>query len=210
MEISVSILKEKENYEEAIKKINNTKCDYIHLDILDKTFVDEESFLYEDFENIEFNKKLDVHLMSSDLDKQIASFSKINPTYITIHEEVKDTIKYINKIKNKGIKVGLAINPKTDIENVYPYLELVDLILIMSVEPGKSGQKFMPEIIGKLQELKEIQDRYNYVIEVDGGINNETIKYVKDYVDIVVSGSFITNSNNYEEKIKELKNNFIG
>lgn len=204
MKISVSILKEKENYKEAIEKLNNTSCDYIHIDVLDNTFVKQKSFEYNNFLNIEFNKKIDVHLMSNNLDEQIDNFSKLNPEYITIHEEVKDTIKYINKIKNKGIKVGLAINPETDIENVYPYLEIVDLILIMSVHPGKGGQEFMPEVIGKLQELKEIQDRYNFIIEVDGGINDETIKYVNRYVDLVVSGSYITNSSNYEEKIESL------
>lgn len=205
MKVSVSILSQKEKYNEVLKKLNNTKCDFIHLDILDNTFVDQESFSYNDFKNINFEKKLDIHLMSNDLDNQIDNFSKLNPEYITIHEEVKETIKYINKIKNKNIKVGLALNPETDIENIYPYLELIDLILIMSVKPGKGGQKFMPEVIGKLQELKEIQDRYNYVIEVDGGINKETIKYVENYADIVVSGSFIVNSDDYEEKISELK-----
>lgn len=205
MKVSVSILSQKEKYNEVLKKLNNTKCDFIHLDVLDNTFVDQESFSYNDFKNINFEKKLDIHLMSNDLDNQIDNFSKLNPEYITIHEEVKETIKYINKIKNKNIKVGLALNPETDIENIYPYLELVDLILVMSVKPGKGGQKFMPEVIGKLQELKEIQDRYNYVIEVDGGINKETIKYVENYADIVVSGSFIVNSDDYEEKISELK-----
>lgn len=205
MKVSVSILSQKEKYNEVLKKLNNTKCDFIHLDVLDNTFVDQESFSYNDFKNINFEKNLDIHLMSNDLDNQIDNFSKLNPEYITIHEEVKETIKYINKIKNKNIKVGLALNPETDIENIYPYLELVDLILVMSVKPGKGGQKFMPEVIGKLQELKEIQDRYNYVIEVDGGINKETIKYVENYADIVVSGSFIVNSDDYEEKISELK-----
>lgn len=205
MKVSVSILKEKENYLDVIEKLNNSKADYIHIDVLDNTFIKTSSFDIDDFKNIKFNKKLDIHLMSSNLEKQINDFSLLNPEYISIHEEVGDTLKYLNKIKNKGIKAGIVINPETDIEKVYPYLEIVDLILIMSVNPGKGGQEFMTSVIGKMQELKEIQDRYNYVIEVDGGINNDTIKYVNNYVDIAVSGSYITDSIDYDKNIENLK-----
>ena len=205
MKVSASILKEKENYLDVIEKLNNSKADYIHIDVLDNTFIKTSSFDIDDFKNIEFNKKLDIHLMSSNLEKQINDFSLLNPEYISIHEEVGDTLKYLNKIKNKGIKAGIVINPETDIEKVYPYLEIVDLILIMSVNPGKGGQEFMKSVIGKMQELKEIQDRYNYVIEVDGGINNDTIKYVSNYVDIAVSGSYITDSIDYDKNIENLK-----
>ena len=205
MKVSVSILKERKNYLDVIEKLNNSKADYIHIDVLDNTFIKTSSFDIDDFKNIEFNKKLDIHLMSSNLEKQINDFSLLNPEYISIHEEVGDTLKYLNKIKNKGIKAGIVINPETDIEKVYPYLEIVDLILIMSVNPGKGGQEFMKSVIGKMQELKEIQDRYNYVIEVDGGINNDTIKYVSNYVDIAVSGSYITDSIDYDKNIENLK-----
>lgn len=205
MKVSVSILKEKENYLDVIEKLNNSKADYIHIDVLDNTFIKTSSFDIDDFKNIKFNKKLDIHLMSSNLEKQINDFSLLNPEYISIHEEVGDTLKYLNKIKNKGIKAGIVINPETDIEKVYSYLEIVDLILIMSVNPGKGGQEFMTSVIGKMQELKEIQDRYNYVIEVDGGINNDTIKYVSNYVDIAVSGSYITDSIDYDKNIENLK-----
>lgn len=205
MKVSVSILKERKNYLDVIEKLNNSKADYIHIDVLDNTFIKTSSFDIDDFKNIEFNKKLDIHLMSSNLEKQINDFSLLNPEYISIHEEVGDTLKYLNKIKNKGIKAGIVINPETDIEKLYPYLEIVDLILIMSVNPGKGGQEFMKSVIGKMQELKEIQDRYNYVIEVDGGINNDTIKYVSNYVDIAVSGSYITDSIDYDKNIENLK-----
>lgn len=207
MEISVSILKEKDNYIEAIKKVDNSTCEFLHLDIMDSTFTENSSFNIEDFKNIEelTNKKLDIHLMSINLDKLIDEYSSINPELITFHVEVNDTLKYINKIKDKNIKVGIAINPDTDIEEIYPYLDLVDLILVMSVTPGKGGQEFMTSTICKMQELKEIQPNYNYLIQVDGGINDKTINYVKDYVDIVVSGSYITDSDNYNERIKHLK-----
>ena len=207
MKVSVSILKEENNYLEAIKKVDESICDYLHLDIMDSTFTERSSFKIENFKNLKelTNKKLDVHLMSTNLDDLIDEYSNLNPEYITIHVEAKDTIKYINKIKNKGIKVGIALNPDTDIEEVYPYLELVDLILVMSVAPGKGGQEFMPSTICKMQELKEIQPNYNFLIEVDGGVNDETILYIKNYADIVVSGSFITDSENYNEKINLLK-----
>ena len=151
------------------------------------------------------NKKLDIHIMSTNLDKRIEEYSTLKPEFITFHIDVKDTLEYINKVKEKGIKVGLAINPDTDLEEIYPYLEIVDLILVMSVIPGKGGQKFMTDTICKMQELKEIEPSYNFVIEVDGGVNDETIKYISNYADIVVSGSYITNSNDYEGNIQKLR-----
>lgn len=205
MKVSVSILKEINNYKEAIEKVEESNADYLHLDILDNTYIDKKSFSYDMLKNIKYKKKLDIHLMSNNLDELIDKYSTLKPEFITIHEEVGKTINYINKIKEKGIKVGLAINPNTDIEKVYPYLELVDLILIMSVIPGKGGQSFIMDCIGKVQELKEIKDNYNFQIEVDGGINSDTIKYINLYADIVVSGSYITNSNNYNKNIEMLK-----
>lgn len=207
MKVSVSILKEINNYKNAIKKVDNSVCDYLHLDIMDSTFTTDSSFTVEDFKDIKSltNKKIDVHLMSTNLDKLIDDFESINPSFITIHVEVPNIIRYINKIKNKKIKVGLAINPNTDIEKLYPYLELIDLVLVMSVNPGKGGQSFMTSTICKMQELKEIQPNYNFLIEVDGGINDKTINYVRDYADIVVSGSYITDSDNYDENIYSIK-----
>lgn len=207
MKVSVSILKEINNYKNAIKKVDNSVCDYLHLDIMDSTFTTDSSFTVDDFKDIKSltDKKIDVHLMSTNLDKLIDDFESINPSFITIHVEVPNIIRYINKIKNKKIKVGLAINPDTDIEKLYPYLELIDLVLVMSVNPGKGGQSFMTSTICKMQELKEIQPNYNFLIEVDGGINDKTINYVRDYADIVVSGSYITDSDNYDENIYSIK-----
>lgn len=205
MKVSVSILKEINNIKDAIEKTNESNSDYIHLDVMDNTFTDSSSFTIDDFKNISINKKIDVHLMSTNLDKLIDDFSALNPKYITFHVETGSTLEYIYKIKDKGIKVGLAINPETDLEKIYPYLELVDLFLVMSVHPGKGGQEFITDVVSKLQELKEIKDRYNFEISVDGGINNETIKYVKDYADIVVSGSYITSSDDYDDMIDTLK-----
>lgn len=200
MKISVSILKEKDNFKECINKINNTSADYIHLDIMDNTFTNTSSFELKEFLNIKTNKKFDVHLMSTNLDYQINEAIKLNPEYITFHyEAVKDIHKYINIIKNNNIKVGISINPDTSIDVIKDYLSYIDLVLVMSVEPGMGGQKFILNTVNKLKELNKYKDKF--LISVDGGINNETYNLVKNYVDIVVVGSYITNSNDYENEI---------
>lgn len=205
MKISVSILKEKDDFINVIKKLNNTSTDYIHLDIMDSTFTKNSSFDLNDFYNVS-TKKYDIHIMSTNLDYQINEAIKLNPEFITFHyESTNSIIKYINLIKENNIKVGLAVSPNTDINKIKEYLSLVDLVLIMSVEPGLGGQEFIIDTVNKLKELNKLKS--NFLISVDGGINNETYKYVKDYVDIVVCGSYITNSDNYEEKINTIRNN---
>ena len=204
MKVSVSILKEKDSFKDVIKKIDNTSANYIHLDIMDGSFTNESSFSLSDFKNIRSNKKYDIHIMSTNLDKIIKEAIKLNPEFITFHYEATNSIiKYINLIKENNIKVGLAINPDTNITKIKEYLTNIDLVLVMSVIPGRSGQKFMMSTIDKLKELKKLNK--GALISVDGGINNETYNFVKDYVDIVVSGSYITDSTDYESLINTLK-----
>ncbi|MBO6195120.1 MAG: ribulose-phosphate 3-epimerase [Bacilli bacterium] len=204
MKVSVSILKEKSRLDYVIDKLQNTSADYIHIDIMDSTFTEENSFLLSELTNIKTNKKYDIHIMSTNLDYQINEAIKLNPEYITFHvESTKDVRKYIDLIKNNNIKVGLAINPKTRLWKIKKYLNMIDLVLVMSVEPGKGGQQFIPSIIKKIKKLKKKQN--NFLINVDGGINDETVDKVKEYVDIVVSGSYITNNEDYESKIVSLK-----
>lgn len=207
MKISVSILSIKEKLYEKIKMLNNTSMDYLHLDIMDGSFTLNSSYSILESEKIKelTNKKLDVHIMSKNLDTIIDEYIMLKPYNITFHIENENVKEYINKIKENNIKVGLAINPETDIKLVLPYLNDIDRILIMSVNPGMGGQKFIMDSINKLIKLNEIKDKYNFEIEIDGGINSDTIKYVKDYVDIVVSGSYITNSDDYEKNISELR-----
>ena len=205
--ISVSILSKKDDYINTIEKINKTNVDYLHLDIMDNTFTKTSSFTKDEIKKISKinNKKLDIHLMSNDLDNWIDECIKLHPDIISIHFEALDNIdKYSKKIKKNNILVGLAINPDTKISKIYEYLDKVDIILVMGVYAGKAGQKYIESTTEKLIELKNLKDKYNYMIEIDGGINNETIKKVKNYTDIVVSGSFITNNENYQEKINEL------
>ena len=206
IKVSVSILKEKDNIKKVIEKINNTNADYIHLDIMDGSITENKSFSISDFKDInEYNKKpLDIHIMSSNLDKQINDFIKINPSIISFQIENCDDIKkYIDLIKSNNIKVGLALDLNTDISSVIPFLDYIDLVLIMSVKIGYSSQKFDNRIISKIKKIRKIKK--DIIIEVDGGINNQTVKIVKKYTDIVVSGSYITNSEDYNESILLLK-----
>lgn len=206
LKVSVSILKEKDNIKKVIEKINNTNADYIHLDIMDGSITENKSFSISDFKDInEYNKKLlDIHIMSSNLDKQINDFIKINPSIISFQIENCDDIKkYIDLIKSNNIKVGLALDLNTDISSVIPFLDYIDLVLIMSVKIGYSSQKFDNRIISKIKKIRKIKK--DIIIEVDGGINNQTVKIVKKYTDIVVSGSYITNSEDYNESILLLK-----
>ncbi len=206
MKVSVSILSEKENYKEAIYKLNNTNADYLHLDIMDGSFTNNKTFSIVESNIISklINKKLDVHIMSTNLDKIIDEYLSLNPDIITFHIENDNIDKYICKIKEKNTKVGLAINPDTNINIIDKYLDKVDLILIMSVMPGLGGQSFI-DVTDKVKYLKQSQNKYNYLIEIDGGINSDTINIVRDYVDIVVSGSYITSKDDYQSAIDSLK-----
>ncbi len=211
MKVSTSILSIKSNLSDNIKILDKSGTDYIHLDIMDGNFVTNKTWDYSDIKDIlkDISTPVDVHLMVSNLDYYIDNFSKLNPNNITFHLEATDNInKYINLIKEKNIKVGLAIKPNTDINLIIPYLEYLDLVLVMSVEPGAGGQKFIGSSCDRIKLLKEIKELYgyNYIIEVDGGINADTVKLVAaSGVDLVVSGSYITNSDNYKERIDTLK-----
>lgn len=211
MKVSTSILSIKSNLSDNIKILDKSGTDYIHLDIMDGNFVTNKTWDYSDIKDIlkDISTPVDVHLMVSNLDYYIDNFSKLNPNNITFHLEATDNInKYINLIKEKNIKVGLAIKPNTDINLIIPYLEYLDLVLVMSVEPGAGGQKFIDSSCDRIKLLKEIKELYgyNYIIEVDGGINADTVKLVAvSGVDLVVSGSYITNSDNYKERIDTLK-----
>lgn len=208
MQISASFLSIKENLSDNIKKLDSSNIDYLHLDIMDNLFVPNKTWSFEEARKLLLNttKPKDVHLMVKDVRKYVDAYALIKPAFITFHvEAVKDTLETINYIKSKKIKVGLSIKPNTSVEQIVPYLPYVDLVLVMSVEPGFGGQAFLNSATDKLAELKKIraEKKYNYVIEVDGGINDKTIKLVSD-ADIVVVGSYITNSTNYNEQIASL------
>lgn len=205
MELSVSILNAKEK-EEMIKLLNNTDISYIHLDVMDGVFVKKKSLSIDEIIQLSkiSEKKLDVHLMVENPLEYIENIKIIsNIEYITIHLEIDKDIKNIlSTIREFGFKTGLSIKPNTDIGAILPYLGDIDLVLLMTVEPGLGGQTFIEDSIVRLKELKRtIND--DIKIEVDGGINNSTIKYVFD-ADIAVVGSYITTSDNPVDKIKSL------
>jgi len=210
MEISVSILN---SYDRIIdtKKLNNTSCDYIHIDVMDGKFVSDTQFSLEEIKNIINNssKKIDVHLMVENPIIYINELINYNIDFITIHYEIdKDIDILINKIKDNNIGVGLSIKPNTDISVLDNYLDKIDLVLIMSVEPGLGGQSFIESSYDKIKKLKNKIDSNNFKvkIEVDGGVKDSNIDEIRlSGVDISVVGSFITKSLDFEDSIKKLK-----
>lgn len=209
MKVSVSFLSKEYSQTELIKQINKTTTNYIHVDIMDGKFTDNKTNTFSEIKKLLLNTTipLDVHLMVNNPLKYIEDYALLNTEYITFHYEVvKDIKKTIEYIKNFGIKAGISINPDTNVSLIFPYLKYLDLVLIMSVEPGKSGQEFKPSIIYKLEALKQkiTEDNLNTKISIDGGMNEETIPLIKDYTDIIVSASYL-HSGNMQDKIKEIQ-----
>lgn len=201
MKVSVSILGIKDDINK-IKIIDDSSCDFIHLDVMDGKFVSNSSSML-----FALKKNKDIHLMVNDIKKYVDIYKELDPEYITFHiEAAEDPIDIINYIKSKNCKVGLSIKPNTSINSIIPYLSEIDLVLIMSVEPGYGGQEFLDNSIQKVNYLDDIRkkNRFKYVIEVDGGINNKNIEYIKK-ADIAVVGSYITNFENIEERIENIR-----
>lgn len=205
MELSVSILNAQDK-NNMIKLLNNTEISYIHLDVMDGDFVAQKSLPLEEIKELSkiSEKKIDIHLMVSNPLEYIIELENISKIeYVTIHLEINKDIKEIlKKIKSYGYKTGLSIKPNTDINKLLPYINDLDLILLMTVEPGLGGQPFIEFSSSRLKELRKIVgDKIK--IEVDGGINNITIKEVIE-ADIAVVGSYITKNENPIEKINDL------
>lgn len=208
--VSASLLSCKDNLESITKEFNNLDIDLIHLDIMDNIFVAYKSFTDDEINIIvnNTNKPLDVHLMVNNIEEHIEKYSKFNPTFITIHYEAMNNIEIINKIKKLGIKVGISIKPNTNVEEIYNLLPLIDLVLIMSVEPGRGGQEFITSSLLKIEKLnkKIIEEKLNVLISVDGGINNNTAtNCINSGVDILVIGSALANSEDKKQFIENIK-----
>lgn len=206
MMLSTSILSIKDNLKENVLKLNNTDTTYIHLDIMDGIFVPNKTWNYKDLKDVlnGVNKPLDIHLMVNDVIKYIDDYSNLNPEYITIHLEAVNNVKeIIDYIHSKNIKAGLSIKPNTNTEELIPYLNDIEMVLLMSVEPGMGGQVFINDTYKRLNELNKLKKEYNFLIEIDGGINESNINNL-DGVDMAVVGSYITSSDNYQEQIDKL------
>lgn len=206
MKLSVSLLNA-EDKNKTTKKINNTEIDYFHIDVMDGKFVSQLSFPLKEIQEISkiSRKPLDIHLMVEDPSLIIEDLKELsNINNISIHIEIdKDINKMLSKIKECGVKRGLAIKPNTDINLLKPYLDNIDIILIMTVEPGYGGQPFIESSVERIKKIKELIEDYNILLEVDGGINDKTIKKIS-LSDIAVVGSYITTSDNMEERINNL------
>lgn len=206
MEFSISILNAVDR-SNMIKILNDTNVSYIHMDVMDGKFVPEVSLPYTEFRSLSSltNKKLDVHLMMKDPMEYIKEISNIDNIWnITIHLEIdKDIKKILSYIGSLGIKRGISIKPNTDIDKLIPYLDDIDLILVMTVEPGLGGQKFIEGSTKRISDIKNLIKDRDIVLEVDGGINSDTIDKVRE-ASIAVVGSYITRSNDPIASINSL------
>ena len=206
MKLSVSILNSKDR-KEMIDKLNNANISYIHMDVMDGKFVSQNTLSFQELRELSSfsNKKLDVHLMMDNPEEYINNIKDLNNIEnITIHLEIdKDIKKILSMIKSLGIKRGISIKPNTDINKLLPYLNDIDLILVMTVEPGLGGQQFLESSTKRLKEIKELIGTRDILLEVDGGINNNTINLVKD-ANIAVVGSYITKSTDPVSQINSL------
>ncbi len=210
MKTSISFLSSNYDFFKTIDLINDSIADYIHVDVMDGLFVnnktpfDKKMLVYLK----ESKKSKDVHLMTLHLKKFIDLFSYIEPEYITYPlEATTNHLEFIEYIKEKKCKAGLAISPLTDINKLIPYLNKVDLILVMSVIPGYGGQEFLKETPRRIKKLLELKKEYKakFKISVDGGINEESIPLVKGMLDMVVAGSYVCKHTDFNKQINKLK-----
>ncbi|MBR1417044.1 MAG: ribulose-phosphate 3-epimerase [Bacilli bacterium] len=206
MLVSVSFLKNINGEKQTILDIAKSNADFIHVDIMDGKFVDNKNFTYDEIKDyfVNVDKPLDIHLMVNDVMSYIKDFAKLKPEYITFHIEATDNVlECINYLKDNNIKCGIAINPETSISSILKYLDKIDLVLVMGVHPGYGGQEFIKEVTLKIDELKKLQINYNYIINVDGGVNGDTINIINS--DMVVSGFYVVSNDNYNERIDTLR-----
>lgn len=213
--VSPSLLAaDKNSLGNEIKLAESAGCEYIHWDIMDGKFVPNVSFKASVVKEFSKSHKMvnDVHIMVADPAIEAPMFVGCGADLVTFHIEAVDSLEEANKIIDRlhslNCKAGISIKPATDVEAVEPILNKVDLVLVMSVEPGKGGQKFMPMALDKIAKLRNIIDknRLNCLIEVDGGINDETGNMCrKAGADILVAGSYLFGHDDFVERVKKIR-----
>lgn len=210
MDVALSILTV--DYADVRKSLENVlDCvDYVHLDVMDGEFVPNISFGYSFIKSLRklTDKPFDTHLMMVHPNHYIKQFVEAGSDYITFHIEADcDAKETIDLIHSFNVKAGISIKPNTSVDEIKDLLPYLDMVLVMSVEPGFGGQKFMPIAIDKVKLLSELKKKnnYKYLINIDGGIKDSTAVYIKDYVDLAVSGSYILNSETPKENALKLK-----
>ena len=197
MKVSVSVLSSSIKAIDIVKRLDQSECDYAHIDIMDGKFVENKTWTFGEVKDFvkHTHKKLDVHLMVDKPKKYIDDYALLNTDRITFHyEAVEDVLDMIEYVKNYGLRVGLAINPDTNPEVVFPYLKDLDQVLVMSVFPGRSGQTFIEESVNRIKIVKDEIERLGLSteVEVDGGLNYENaVKCVNAGVDILVSATYL-------------------
>ncbi|MBC7128225.1 MAG: ribulose-phosphate 3-epimerase [Thermoplasmatales archaeon] len=194
--------------EEEIKKLEDAKADWLHLDVMDGNFVPNITFgpcVIKSIRKIT-DMPFDVHLMIEEPEKHYLNFLEAGANIITVHAEAtKSLYRLLDEIK-KNCKAGVAINPATPLSSVENVLDIVDLILIMTVEPGFGGQKFIDKMVEKVRMAKKIIGKRKIYLAVDGGVNDKNAKILKKAgANVLVSGSYIFRSKNYEMAIKKLR-----
>lgn len=217
IEVSASILNvEKENAVRTFYNLETGKINYFHIDVMDGKFVEKNTTeIMKDYaltiSHIS-NLGLDVHLMVENVEEFIDEYSMLEPEIITFHIEATETEERTNnaieEIKRSGSRVGISISPDTNLEKIKPYLNQIHMVLVMTVIPGKGGQKLIPETLEKVKELKEYIDKSNIDIdiEVDGGINAETSSLAREAgANILVAGNYLVSAENINEAVANLK-----
>jgi len=209
MIISPSILSaDFANLKADIKKVE-PYVKWLHIDVMDGHFVPNISIGVPVVKSVRkaTNLFLDTHLMIENPQNYVEAFYKAGSNLITVHYEatLDNTLNVINQIKNLGLKAGLSIKPKTKVSEIEKYIDFCDLILVMTVEPGFGGQSFMNDCALKIKEIKELSKKEDLIIQVDGGINNNTAKICTKYgANSLVAGSYIYGAEDIEHAIKSL------